>query len=849
MLDPFPVLAVLAPVITSPQNEIAYPGDPMCLYSALSLTVARTQGRHRDPLTWPVASSPNWGPPPSSEYRLAASDDGVRQIDAEHNSDMCVVDQRTWTDDTVGDLRRVLLARRPRVLLISTVSAAHRYALRIAGLAKEILPECLVVLGGRHVDETVRLDPRSSRLTFAPSSTATVIRRGLAPPVVDFLVAGDGAYALDLLMTAISQGATVEAVVAALHRLGLRGARPCGTAVIVALTGDGPHAFPIRGAGYDLAELPSPYSAFTIRSRFPVFPAPGGGHRRTAHMMTSVSCPFRCSFCSESVAVTGSMRRFAPFDLEPMLIRICEYMHYGAEAIFFDDPVFMAGNVGAMTQFGRALADARAGGRDLSERCRSWLREPGGRARLHSLEWGMQLTVDVLTSVNGRTEIEEMLATVRAAGCTYLYLGIESMSGTVMSSIHKNLRPHRERPWGERVRAALRLVRDADIRVGTSVLFGLDGETRATIDETVEEIGRLIDDDLLQLASPNILTYHPAAPVTDRHGMADHLDYHSSGHVNRPPFVYFEEAYPGVVSSLLTEQDVWHIHLRTRARWGQGRHGGANVGPRDEPAGTRPLRHLDRPVGSRSFGGDVMTVPRNGQRVANGVGSAPAPAVVREIRQAVTGVSVAGANGEPAYLWCDPLTGLIAYPSFADHLTERLPSLAPTELHLAIGDVDDLKQYVTQRRIDDPTCFGHLAGNECMKDLGLVTRTWADRTISSWPFGLCGTFGGDEVIIAAAGKDFGRFVADIRSLMHAINRSVPRTCSFAVGTFQATGLTAADSEQAYRCLVSCVDEALFARKAMLREAHIDPRGDFVDVGRVEYPRTQAVAVNGKEEIR
>src|SRR5262245_18031627 len=41
----YPVLAVLAPVVTCPDNELAYPGDPMCLYSALALTVSRYQHR------------------------------------------------------------------------------------------------------------------------------------------------------------------------------------------------------------------------------------------------------------------------------------------------------------------------------------------------------------------------------------------------------------------------------------------------------------------------------------------------------------------------------------------------------------------------------------------------------------------------------------------------------------------------------------------------------------------------------------------------------------------------------------------------------------------------------------
>jgi hypothetical protein len=100
------------------------------------------------------------------------------------------------------------------------------------------------------------------------------------------------------------------------------------------------------------------------------------------------------------------------------------------------------------------------------------------------------------------------------------------------------------------------------------VLFGLDGETRQTIEETVEEVGRLIDDDLLTLASPNILTYHPATAITRMHGVTDELDYHSPTVANRPPYIYFEEAFPGVVSRTLSEDDIWYIHRSTAVRWG-----------------------------------------------------------------------------------------------------------------------------------------------------------------------------------------------------------------------------------------------------------------------------------------
>ncbi|WDT88589.1 hypothetical protein H0E86_20315 [Streptomyces sp. SCSIO-PteL053] len=104
-----------------------------------------------------------------------------------------VFDPRIWDDVARHAFITELLALRPKVLLLSSVSAGHRYALEMAELAREHAPHCLVVLGGRHADETVRYQHASGTADLSWSSTVEVIRDGRARPVVDFVVAGDGA--------------------------------------------------------------------------------------------------------------------------------------------------------------------------------------------------------------------------------------------------------------------------------------------------------------------------------------------------------------------------------------------------------------------------------------------------------------------------------------------------------------------------------------------------------------------------------------------------------------------------------------------------------------------------------
>ena len=340
-----------------------------------------------------------------------------------------------------------------------------------------------------------------------------------------------------------------------------------GQALITAPRPDTLHLWPINGHKIDLSALASPYKAFAIRARFPIFET-DGHTSRTAHFMVSNACPYHCMYCSEGVSVVGNFNTFDDNSINLALERMIEYVQYSAEAAFFDDSIFWGGNVGLIINF-----------------CREWIKvhekaawentpeitlfgKTVDRRKLLNLEWGAQITVDFLAS--RRPEVAmTILDTMREAGCTYLYIGIESMSEAVIQSVHKNV--NRKRPWGERVRTALGLARQAGIRVGSSILFGLDGETQETIEETIDKVEELLAENLIVIASPNILTYHPNTEITHLHQKERELDYHSPNIENRPPYTYFEEAFPAVVSKNLSEEQIWHIHEQTRARWGEKR--------------------------------------------------------------------------------------------------------------------------------------------------------------------------------------------------------------------------------------------------------------------------------------
>lgn len=583
----FPVLSVLAPVMTQPEGEITYPGDPMCLYAALSVAVHRAvaDAGPLEKASHYTDLAPEWIRFPDKEYRLSAGGDGYRPYGEQPNTDQTVFDPRVWDDTArarwIGLLREV----RPRAVLISTVSPGHRYALQLAELAKRELPETFVVFGGRHVDETTTCTPDGGTLLLKPSSPLAVMAQGQAPGVVDAVVGGEAYHAVDLLMRALALAVDLDRrwvdpaqVLPCLQGLLADEGPGPGRALVALTSAGGVDAVQLSGGPLDLGALPAPYEAFAIRSRFSIFTHPDTGQvLRTAHVMVSNACPYHCNFCSESSRLTP-LKRFKDDAVSRAVERICEYVSYGAEALFFDDSVFWTGRFRDIEDFCDELARLRrTPWRMLDERYGRHLSDPVDLERLKNLQWGAQLTVDTVMSLFSRGDSEVILGKMRDAGCNYVYVGIESMSDQVMVHIHKNLRRDAGITWRDKVRQAVSLVKTSGMRVGTSVLFGLDGETRESIDETVHEVGLLIDDGLIDLASPNILTYHPATPVTRAHGMADQLDYHSPRIDNRKPYIYFEEAFPGVVSVLLSEDDIWHIHRETERRWGGTRNDAAPV--------------------------------------------------------------------------------------------------------------------------------------------------------------------------------------------------------------------------------------------------------------------------------
>jgi GGDEF domain-containing protein len=192
----------------------------------------------------------------------------------------------------------------------------------------------------------------------------------------------------------------------------------------------------------------------------------------------------------------------------------------------------------------------------------------------------------------------------------------------------------------------------------------------------------------------------------------------------------------------------------------------------------------------------------------------------------------------PAIGWCttariDPITGLVAFPDFHAEAPRILAwAAARGELvGFAIGDVDNLKEYVEDTNRTEPGSFGHLAGYAVMSHLGKVAGRWFREQRPR--AGCVSTFGGDEIIVAMATDDAVAFIRKIEALRDHLRHALPRTVSFAVGVVGSSTPIAAPfdsgrSSSLYLRIMSMLDRCLFEGKAERRHS-VMPAASFVSL--------------------
>ena len=322
-----------------------------------------------------------------------------------------------------ADIAAVLQEKDPDVVGISSLfTPYYREALAVARLAKEHT-RATVVMGGSHVSA----DPHS------------VLRE----PAVDFVVTGEGERPLVSLLRALAAG------------------DPCSRWFNSGEENDPIDELPIP----DLSSLRK--ESYRLRGRPMVF------------LVTSRSCPHRCSFCSVHATFGLRYRRVSVARVvEEMKLRYRE----GYRVFDFEDD--------NLTYYKD----------EMKELCRRIVREfPKG------LEGGVELV-----AMNGISYLSldtELLQLMKTAGFTRLNLALVSSDTSVLETTK---RPHTVSKYLEVVHAAHAL----GFEITSYQILGLPFESRASMVQTLVFAARL---PVLLGASPFYLT--PGSPIQRQLGV------------------------------------------------------------------------------------------------------------------------------------------------------------------------------------------------------------------------------------------------------------------------------------------------------------------------------------------
>jgi len=358
----------------------------------------------------------------------------------------------------MDDARAVLAERldtlQPNLVLIGAMTLGMPGAVEVAqAVRKHRGDDCLVVLGGKHANET--LSPWEGGIQLGEASPVYLMETGRLPPVdgrpvFDVVVSGDGEGVVAALGRAVHAAATASRTArSVMDRLGDLGGAP-GEWVLGAMTPGGA-AFLSSSKPLDREALPTAPGVFGVQSAFPVFGGVPTGH---AYSDMGRGCRHNCFFCSERVGVNGPLRR----DGDPVgrLVRHLRDIwtagggeEGAAVAAFVEDSILLGGDDLLIAEFVRRMSDTP----------------------LPELRIGVQLSVaDIQRLAEAGT-----LAGLREVGCDYVAFGMETINEVVASRMSKH---GRRGHWAEANRRALDALADTGMRAGVFVLWGL-GETQA----------------------------------------------------------------------------------------------------------------------------------------------------------------------------------------------------------------------------------------------------------------------------------------------------------------------------------------------------------------------------------
>ena len=342
----------------------------------------------------------------------------------------------------------------PNLILLGAMTiSAHGAILAAQFIRKSKCVEALIVLGGKHVTETMWVDREGVHIHPGAFSHH-------ANQEIDLFVSGDGEEVIAEIGEAVAQtddaGITrvdrIKKIVEHL-RLSLRNA-PGDWALFWFEEGSLKY---LCSAGEPARpdDYPIVYEKYPINARFPILPGKFTAH---GYSYTSKGCIHRCYFCSESADINGSVKGLKTAGQRlarqiARLARVAENNNIDSLSVFIEDSILLQGAPAALEQFCRELDQL------------------GTR-----IKFGGQFTTDMVLDPKRQRLISELVK----RGLCYVFMGIETNDDAIAAAMAKystSIKRQSGNGWIDRVELAIEELRANNVDTGVSVLFGL-GESQ-----------------------------------------------------------------------------------------------------------------------------------------------------------------------------------------------------------------------------------------------------------------------------------------------------------------------------------------------------------------------------------
>ncbi len=331
------------------------------------------------------------------------------------------------------EIRDVIAEYTPAVVGISAKSSTFASALRVAGIAKEINPDTIVVVGGPHPSA---IFSKTSVPASLENSRAGIMEEGQSASCrdIDYFVIGEGEETIVELLQAFAKGID-----------------PVDVGGIAYRDGNVFLPTPARMSVKNLDSLPFPYQyASEFLKDYEIYPLSA-----FSNIFATRGCPYQCLFCG-SRNIWGKRVRFR--SPENVVEEMLKLRSMGINDIHFDDDTF-----GVTNRYIEALCSA------IGSSC------PG-------IKWSCEIHVRLVNDKN--------IFLMKEAGCSTIQLGIESGNNGILKEIRKGFAI-------EEALAACKLIKAHDIKLETFFMAGFPQETEVSLNDTAQVIEKLECDKII----------------------------------------------------------------------------------------------------------------------------------------------------------------------------------------------------------------------------------------------------------------------------------------------------------------------------------------------------------------